>query len=454
MLHRRSRPHRHRPLQLGAPLVVAVLALAACGSDSKSSSTTAGPATTAASAATTAAAPASTPGTTPGELTSLTIGYSAWPGWFPLAVADKEGIFTDAGLNVDLKYFADYTASLDALVAGQLDVNAQTLNDTIFAVASGADQKIVVTGDNSTGNDAVICDESITSIEDLKGKTVAAEAGVVDHFLLLQGLATKGMTEQDISFQGVKTDAAAAAFAGGQFDCVAVFAPFTLQALERDGIARAVQLQGLPRHDPGSPRGHAPTRRRTRVAMQKLVDAWYKTLDYIAGQPRRGHQDHGRAGAASPIDDYESWPTAPRCSRRPGAVGVRRPCRRPDLAGRRWPAGSTRSSSSSGLAETEADLSDLFDPLVHEGVRRRDGLTSGATTVEAARRRAGAAKRTRCCASGGRSDSAGGSASGVAGVVVIVAIWAIVANATDSRRCCRRRRRRGTALVRLRATAS
>ena len=58
---------------------------------------------------------------------------------------------------------------------------------------------------------------------------------MVDHFLLLQGLATAGMTEKDINFQGVKTDAAAAAFAGGQFDCVAVFAPFTLQALKRPG---------------------------------------------------------------------------------------------------------------------------------------------------------------------------------------------------------------------------
>ena len=82
------------------------------------------------------------------------VGYSAWPGWFPLAVADKEGIFKKAGLDVKLTYFADYTSSLDALVAGQLDVNAQTLNDTMFAVASGSPQKIVVINDNSTGNDA------------------------------------------------------------------------------------------------------------------------------------------------------------------------------------------------------------------------------------------------------------------------------------------------------------
>ena len=35
------------------------------------------------------------------------------------------------------------------------------------------------------------------------------------------------MTQDDIDFRGVLTDAAAARFAGGQFDCVGVFAPFT-----------------------------------------------------------------------------------------------------------------------------------------------------------------------------------------------------------------------------------
>src|SRR4029453_17001143 len=80
-----------------------------------------------------------------------------------------------------------------------------------------------------------ICDQSVTSIEDLAGRTVAAEQGVVDHFLLLQGLDSVGLTEDDIAFRGGLTDAAAAGFADGEFDCVGVFAPFTLTALERPG---------------------------------------------------------------------------------------------------------------------------------------------------------------------------------------------------------------------------
>ena len=215
------------------------------------------------------------------KLDKVTIGYSAWPGWFPLAVAQKEGIFKKNGLDVNLKYFADYVSSLDAMSAGKLDANTQTLNDTMAAVAGGSKQAIIVVNDNSAGNDAIICDESIKSVADMKGKTVAAEEGVVDHFLLLQGLAKEGLTQDDIDFRGVLTADAAASFSGGQFDCVGVFAPFTLEALKRPGSHVVFSSRDFP----GSIPDHIVVSQ-TMVAKQpkvaqKIVNAWYDTLDFI-----------------------------------------------------------------------------------------------------------------------------------------------------------------------------
>ena len=360
--------------RLFIPLLAATAMLASCGSDSESSSTSAAPpastptttatttaATTGATTATsTAATTAASTVPSAGDLSELTIGYSAWPGWFPLAVADKEGIFTEAGLKVDLKYFVDYTASLDALVAGQLDVNAQTLNDTMFAVASGADQKIIVVGDNSTGNDAVICDKSITSIEDLKGKSIAAEAGVVDHFLLLQGLATVDLTESDIDFQGVKTDAAAAAFAGGQFDCAAVFAPFTLQALERPDSHVLFSSKDFPGTIPDHLVATAEAATDT-VAMQKLVNAWYMTLDFIADNPEEATKIMADAAEVS-VEDYASFADGTTLFTAEEALSAF--ADRPDD-----PTSLIEMTRridpflvSSGLTEEPADVSDLFEP--------------------------------------------------------------------------------------------
>lgn len=290
----------------------------------------------------------------------LVIGYSAWPGWFPLAVAESEGVFKKAGLNVELKYFVDYTASLDALVAGQVDVNAQTLNDTLFAVASGSKQKIVVVNDNSTGNDQVICDAKVTSVADLKGKTIAAEAGVVDHFLLLQGLAKAGLAEADVSFKGVKTDAAAAAFEGGQFDCVAVFAPFTVQALKRPGSKAVFTSKDFPGVIPDHLVATDKAAART-DDMRKLVDAWYSTLDLLKAQPDKARDIMAaKAGlSAAEYKDLEGGTTlfsaqdaVKAFEDRPGD-----PTSLPEMARRINPF-----LVSSGLAKKPANLEGLFVP--------------------------------------------------------------------------------------------
>ena len=284
-----------RPWLAGAAALA--LLLAACGDDDGGDDADA--------AETTAPGGEGEPAEGSGE--TLTLGYSAWPGWFPLAVAEEAGIFEEVGLDVELTFFADYLGSLDAMAAGQLDGNTQTLNDTMFAVAAGDEQVIVVNNDFSSGNDAIICDESVgTEIEDLEGLTIAAEAGVVDHFLLLQGLASVGLTEADIDFRGVLTDAAAAGFADGEFDCVGVFAPFTLTALERPGSFVLFDSSDFP----GTISDHivvSPELIEERPGdVQLIVDAWYATLDYIEANPEEALAILAEA-AGTTAEEYESF---------------------------------------------------------------------------------------------------------------------------------------------------
>ena len=229
------------------PLVVLAMAAAACGGDDDDAGggrdVAAGP-----PPRRTTAAQRRTPPTA-GDGVTLKVGYSAWPGWFPLAVAEEEGIFEQAGVDVELTYFADYIASLDALVAGSIDVNTQTLNDTIFGVAAGSAQRIFLTNDNSTGNDAIICDASITTVEDLQGKAIAAEPGVVDHFLLLQGLQGRGMTQDDIEFPGLADRRRRSRLRRWPVRLRRRLRPVHDPGAGPGRLQRAVQLGGLPRHD-------------------------------------------------------------------------------------------------------------------------------------------------------------------------------------------------------------
>src|SRR5690349_6226505 len=176
----------------------------------------------------------------------VTIGFSAWPGWFPWQVAAEKGLFAKNGVNVELKYFDSYTDSLTALSTGNLTANSQTLNDTLSSVSGGARQTIVLVNDNSTGNDQIIAAPGISSVAELKGKKVAVEQGTVDHYLLLLALRKAGLSESDIELKPLLTDAAAAAFVAGQVDAVGVFAPFTSTALQRGGSKAITTSKDFP----------------------------------------------------------------------------------------------------------------------------------------------------------------------------------------------------------------
>lgn len=213
------------------------------------------------------------------------IGYSAWPGWFPWKVTEDQGLFKAAGVPVTLQWFDGYLDSIQALNAGQLDCNSQTLNDTVSSISGGADLQVVLTNDNSTGNDQIIVAPGIRSVQDLRGKKVAAEEGTVDHYLLLLGLNKAGMTPGDISFVPLETGAAAAAFVAGKVDAVGVFAPFTSQALKRRGSTTLFSSRQFP----GAISDHLVCRtefvRQHPEKIQKIVNSWFATLRQIKAEP-------------------------------------------------------------------------------------------------------------------------------------------------------------------------
>jgi NitT/TauT family transport system substrate-binding protein len=236
----------------------------------------------------------------------IRLGFSAWPGWFPWQVAQQEGLFTANGIEVDLRWYDNYTDSLKALAAGDIDANSQTLNDTLASVSAGSQQTIVLVNDNSTGNDKIIARDGITSVSDLKGRTVAVEQGTVDHYLILLALQQSGLAEKDIHLQPMPTDAAAAAFAAGQVDAVGAFAPFTTTALARPG-SRAIATSA---EFPGAIPDHLVVNSTLVQArpndVQALVNTWFDALNWI-----RAHRDDAvaimarRAGVSAA--DYRSY---------------------------------------------------------------------------------------------------------------------------------------------------
>ncbi|HET7487388.1 MAG TPA: ABC transporter substrate-binding protein [Acidimicrobiales bacterium] len=322
---------------LAALAVCAALVAGACGSDK-----------------TTSGAGASS------KATTVKLGFSAWPGWFPLQVAEEQGLFAKAGLDVKLTYFESYTDSINALNAGKLDANAQTLNDTVSAIAAGSPEQVVLVNDNSTGNDQIIAKPGIASVADLKGKKIGVEEGTVDHFLLLLGLEKAGLKPGDVEIQPLATDAAASAFAAGQLDAAGVFAPFTTKALELPGSKALFTSADFP----GAIPDHIVFRRPFVAAhpaeVQKLVNAWFDTLAWIAANKDQADAIMAKRAGVSTAD-YAAYDKGTRIF----SLAENKAAFEPgsDMAHLDYAASSMATFLlDSKLIDTKPDLSGLLEP--------------------------------------------------------------------------------------------
>ncbi len=290
---------------------------------------------------------------------SVRLGFSAWPGWFPWQVAKEEGIFQKNNVPVDPKWFDGYLESISALNAKQIDANSQTLGDTVSSIAGGADQVVVLVNDNSTGNDKIIVREGIKSIADLKGKKVAAEEGTVDHFLLLQGMRKAGLSPKDIQFVPLETGKAAAAFVSGKVDAVAVFAPFTTQALKLKGSKELFTSKDFP----GSISDHLVFTRKfvaeSPEKVQAMVDSWFGTLDYIKANPAKANEIMAKRAGVS-LDEYKAYADGTKIftveenikAFQPGSTMTSLPFAAKEMS---------KFLTDVGLAKTTPDLSKIFD---------------------------------------------------------------------------------------------
>ena len=161
---------------------------------------------------------------------TLKIGYSDWPGYTVFEVARQKGWFKDAGVDVQLIWF-DYSASIDAFSAGKIDADCIVASDAMGAGAAGAPSKFIALLDYSDGSDMIIGRPGIDSIKDLKGKKVAVEFGLVEHFLLLEALKRNGMTQGDVTLVNTPTNNMPQTLASGQVAAVGAWYPISGQAL-------------------------------------------------------------------------------------------------------------------------------------------------------------------------------------------------------------------------------
>jgi NitT/TauT family transport system substrate-binding protein len=213
------------------------------------------------------------------------IGLSDWPGWVAWYVAEQKGFFKKNGADVKLVWFANYTDSISALSAGQVDANSQTWSDTMAPLAKGLPLKAILVNDNSAGNDAVMAGPGIKSFADLKGKKIALEEFSVSHFLLTLALKKNGMTLKDVNVVNLSAGDAAAAFLAGRVDAAVVWNPW-VNKIQSSGKGRALfTSRDVPGMIPDLLVAQEKSIKAKRKDFVGMIKAWYEAEAFIRANP-------------------------------------------------------------------------------------------------------------------------------------------------------------------------
>ena len=223
-------------------------------------------------------------------LAEVKIGLSDWPGWVAWYVAEQKGFFKKHHADVKLVWFANYTDSISALSAGQVDANCQTWSDTLAPLAKGLPLKAILVNDNSAGNDALMVSPKIKSFADLKGKTVALEEFSVSHFVLVTALAKNGMSLADVKVTNLSAGDAAAAFLAGRVDAAVVWNPWVNQ-IQTSGKGKALfTSKDMPGLIPDLLVAQEKAIQGKRKDFIGMIRAWYDTVAFIKAKPDEAAQ--------------------------------------------------------------------------------------------------------------------------------------------------------------------
>ncbi|MQW91994.1 transporter substrate-binding domain-containing protein [Acinetobacter sp. dk771] len=211
----------------------------------------------------------------------ITIGYSDWPGFVAWQVAIDKGWLKEAGVNAEFKWF-DYSASLSAFAANQLDAVLVTNGDNLVTGSGGTKGVMIMATDYSAGNDVIIAKNGIERIEDLKGKTIATEKGLVDHLLLSTALDDATISLNDVQLVNTMTNELPQVFATADIDAIAVWQPVANQALSSVAGSKIIftskDKPGLIYDTLTVNPSHLQA---NKEQWKKIIQVWDKTVKYI-----------------------------------------------------------------------------------------------------------------------------------------------------------------------------
>lgn len=225
-----------------------------------------------------------------------------------LQVGDQKGgtesLLRAAGALDDLPYqvaFSTFTSGppqVEAATAGKIDFAITGNTPPIFGAASNARIKVVSAYDGGGIGDQilVLADSPITSIDQLRGKSIAVGKGSSAHGHVLAQLDNAGLTPEDVKLVFLQPADALGAFTQRQADAWAIWDPYTAQTAEQLPVRSIGQARDVTNgywFGVASDQALADPRRNT--ALADLLVRYEKAARWARDNPRQWAQSYADA---------------------------------------------------------------------------------------------------------------------------------------------------------------
>lgn len=165
-----------------------------------------------------------------GDKVTIGVGGQTLLTYLPTTLAQQLGFYEKQGLDVDLQDLQGGSKALTAMIGGSTDVTSGYYEHTIQMQAKKQSIEAFVNENLSSGLALVVApknEESITSLDDLKGKNVGVTAPGSSTDMFVKYLLTKhGMKGTDASVSAIGAGSSAvAAVENGQVDAAVMLEP-------------------------------------------------------------------------------------------------------------------------------------------------------------------------------------------------------------------------------------
>lgn len=164
----------------------------------------------------------------------LKIGIIDWVGFYPLKIAETEGIYQKNGVSVEVTLYPDNPTLNEALKKGAVDIAGGVLSDFMLMRSRGNPIQVVAVTDYSNTADVIIGRSSIQSPHDLKGKKISFEGlNSFSHLFVSEFIQRSGIEEWEVQFVDLPASQVCHALEKGEIDAGHTWSPTSDQALKK-----------------------------------------------------------------------------------------------------------------------------------------------------------------------------------------------------------------------------